>query len=184
MTTLYDAAMRNFQAAADILVSLQSSRLDLIGEARTGLISRPRLSIRAGYNDVTPFFGVCLPTSGQAEIIAGESGKGIELRCSSADWMTFEGTLPRSLSTESCYVEIQASSGRPMVADVFVRDFIEDGATRDSGHRECHIAMDAVTICKLELAEKADDVTGRRVILHLRHPTSRLILDRLAITMI
>lgn len=183
MTTLYDAAMRNYRAAADILEALQSNRVDLIGEVRSGLIGRPRLALRGGYNDVTSSFGACLPASGRAEILGTESGLGVELRCSGADWLTLEGTLAEKGPAELCYVEMQVTSDRPLIADVFLREFVEDGSARDSGHRECHLNLGTVTICKLALPRMADDVTGRRVIVHLRHPAARVILDRLAVTL-
>ncbi|MFC3571272.1 hypothetical protein [Paracoccus simplex] len=183
MTTLYEAAMRNFCAAADILEALQSTRLDLVGEARNGLIGRPRLALGGGYNDVTSFFGACLPVSGRAELLAAENGSGVELRCSSADWLTLEGTLAGEVITDSCYVEMQLSADRPVIADVFLREFLDGGAVRDTGHRECHLSVGGVAVCKLALPELAEDVTARRVIIHLRHPAARLIIDRLAITL-
>ncbi|MFG6082530.1 hypothetical protein ACEUZ9_003178 [Paracoccus litorisediminis] len=181
--TLYEAAMRNFQAAADILEALQSTRLDLVGEARSGLIGRPRLALSGGYNDVTPTFGACLPTNGRAELLIADSGTGVELRCTGIDWLTLEGTLAEPVPAELCYIEMQVTSDRPQIADVFLREFIEDGSVRDSGHLECHLDLDAVSVCKLPLPEIEDDVTSRRVIIHLRQPAARLILDRLAITL-
>lgn len=183
MPTLYDAAMRNFRAAADVLEALQSNRVDLLDEARTGLINRPRFALRGGYNDVTPSFGACLPASGQAEFLGMESSVGIELRSRKADWLTLEGTLTDKVSAELCYVEMQVTSDQPLIADIFLREFVEDGSVRDSGHRECHLNLGAATVCKLALPEVADDVTGRRVIIHLRHPGARVVIDRLAFTL-
>lgn len=183
MNTIYDAAMRNFRAAADILEALQASRLDLVSAARTGLIGRPRLGLGAGYNDVTPSFGACLPDGGRAEILPADGGTAIELRATGSDWMTLEGTLADSVPARTCYVEMQVTSDRPLVADVFLREFLEDGSARDSGHRECHAEIGALVVCKLPLPEPREDATGRRVIVHLRQPASRIILDRLALTL-
>ncbi len=183
MTTLYEAAMRNFRAAADVLEALRSARVDLLGEARNGLTGRPRLALRGGYNDVTSAFGACLPASGRAEILGAEDGAAVELRCTGADWLTLEGTLSDDGTAELCYVEMEVGSDRPMVADVFLREFVMDGSVRDSGHREVHLAPGAATVCKLALHDVADDVTGRRVIIHLRQPAPRVILERLAVTL-
>lgn len=183
MPTFYDAAMRNFRAAADILESLHSNRVDLLGEARNGLVGRPRVALRGGYNDVTPSFGACLPANGRAELLGMEGGGGVELRCAGADWLTLEGTLTNQRAAELCYVEMQATSDRPLIADIFLREFVEDGSVRDSGHRECRLDLGAATVCKLALPEVAEDVTGRRVIIHLRHPAARVVLDRLAVTL-
>jgi len=183
LTTIYDAAMRNFMAAADILEALQATRLDLLSEARTGLVGRPRLGLGGGYNNVTPNFGACLPTNGRAEILSAEGGAGIELRGTGAEWMTLEGTLNTRAPAELCYVEMQATADRPLVADLFLREFLDDGSVRDIGHQECHVETGNVAVCKLELPELADDVTGRRIIAHLRQPASRIILDRLAVTL-
>lgn len=174
--------MRNFRAAADILETLQSTRLDLLGEARSALIGRPRLALGGGYNDVTPAFGACLPIRGKAEILATDGG-GLELRCNDADWLTLEGTLLSEVVAETCYVEMQVSADRPLVADVFLREFVEGGSARDTGHRECQLAVGAISVCKLDLPEPQEGVAGRRVIVHLRSPAARLILDRAAITL-
>lgn len=182
MPTLYDAAMRNFRAAADILESLQSSRIDLLGEARRGLIGRPRFVLKGGYNDVTPSFGACLPAGGRAEMLAMEGGAGVELRSSSADWLTLEGALTNQRAAEFCYVEIQVTaSDRPLIADLFLREFVRDGSICDSDHQECHINEGDGMVCRLALREIDENVTGRRVIISLRHPAARLVLDRLSV---
>ncbi|SMO97827.1 hypothetical protein [Paracoccus laeviglucosivorans] len=183
MTTIFDAAMRNFRAAADILEALQATRLDLVNEARTGLIGRPKLGLAGGYNNITASFGACLPTSARADVLMAEDNGGIELRCSGADWMTLEGTLPADMPAEHCYMEMQVSSDRPVVVDVFVREFLEDGSVRDAGHRECQLVQNSVTVCNLRLPETTGDAVGRRVIVHLRQPAQRMIIDRLAVTL-
>ncbi|MTH63070.1 hypothetical protein [Paracoccus shanxieyensis] len=183
MTTIFDAAMRNFRAAADILEALQATRLDMVAEARSGLVGRPRLGLAGGYNNVTPNVGVCLPTSARAEFLMAENASGVELRCTGADWMTLEGTLPAEAPMTQCYLEMQVSAERPVVADVFLREFLEDGSVRDAGHRECQMTVGAVTVCMLNLPEASDDTVGRRVIVHLRQPAPRMILDRLAVTL-
>ena len=183
MTTLYDAALRNFRAAADVLEALQSTRLDLVAEARGGLVGRPRLTLGGGYNDVTTAFGICLPTGRRAELLTAEQGAGVELRCAGADWLTLEGALANDSGADLCHLEMQVSSDRSLIADVFLREFIADGSVRDSGHRECQLHPGVVSICKLALPGIADDVTGRRVIIHLRQPVARQTLDRLAVTL-
>ena len=176
--------MRNYRAAADMLEALQAMRLDLVSEARNGLIGRPRLGFGGGYNHVSPSFGACLPANGRSEILMTEGANGVELRCSGADWMTLEGTISSKIPVDFCYVEMQVASDRPLVADVFLREFLEDQSIRDSGHRECHATSGNIAVCKLSLPEIADDLAERRVIIHLRHPAQRLVLDRLAITLI
>lgn len=183
MTTLYDAAVRNYRAAADILEALQAHRQNLVHAARAGLVGRPRLSLSGGYNDITASFGLCLPQNGRAEMLAAEAGPGIDLRCSGADWLTLEGDLPLPVSGEACHVEMRIDAGRPMVADVFLREFREDGSVHDTGHRECCLNLDAVTICRLPLPQVSDEASGMRVIIHLRQPPSRMLLDLLATTL-
>ena len=184
MTTIYDVAMRNFKAAADMLEALQFTRLDLVQEARNALIGRPRFAFAGGYNDVSPMFGACLPGSGRGELLIPDSGGGVELRCSGTDWMTLEGAISAQIPVDECYLEIQAASDRLLVADVFIRELLQDGTVRDSGHRECHVADGGISVCRLPVPEMAEDVTGRRVIVHLRHPAQRLVIDRLAVTLI
>lgn len=182
MNTIYDSAMRSFRAAADILEALQSTRIDLVKEARTGLVGRPRLNLGGGYNDVTPSFGACLPGSGRAEILAGE-GSALELRCSGSEWMTLEGTISPDVPATSCYIEMQVSADRPIVADVFLREFRDDDTVFDSGHREVHLEQAEVSVCRVALPEAEPDVTGRRIIIHVRQPSVRMVLDRLAVTL-
>lgn len=183
MTTLYAAAVRNFRAASDVLETLQSNRQDLVNEARAGVVGRPRLGLNGGYNDVTAAFGLCLPSGGRAELMAAETGPGIELRSSSAEWMTLEGNLPLPLAAELCHIEMRADAGRPIFADVFLRQIGEDGSVQDSGHCECCLNMGAVTVCKLPVPELAEGASGLRVIIHLRQPASRMFVDLLAITL-
>lgn len=183
MTTIYDAAVRNFKAAADVLGALHAARLDLVTEARSWLVGRPRLGLVAGYNDLGELFGACLPGMARAEFLLPESGKGLELRCAGADWMTLEGALPGETSAQQCYLEMQVSADRPLIADVFLREFLDGGAVRDSGHRECDLSDGAIKVCALPLPAADADVTGLRIIVHLRQPSQRIIIDRLAVTL-
>lgn len=183
MTSIYDAAVRNYRAAADMLEALQATRLDLVDQARNGLIGRPRLGLSGGYNDVTPVFGACLPASARADLMLTEDTNGIELRCNGADWMTLEGTLPLQFPADRCYLEMQVSADRPVVIDVFLREFLAGGEVRDGGHRECHLITGSVTVCALNMPDLDADIDGRRLIVHLRYPAQRMILDRLAVTL-
>ncbi|MDT1064526.1 hypothetical protein RM190_21885 [Paracoccus sp. CPCC 101403] len=183
MTTIFDAAMRNFRAAADILEALQATRLDLVNEARAGLTGRPRLGLAGGYNNVTASFGACLPTNARAEVLTTGDNAGIELRTSGAEWMTLEGTLPSNVPAERVYLEMQVSCDQPVVVDIFVREILDDGSVKDAGHRECQLTMDSITVCNLKMPEASEYAVDRRVIVHLRQPASRMIFDRLAITL-
>ena len=45
MTTIYAAAVRNYEAAAAVLTALQSNRLDLVAEVHAAMVGRPKLSL-------------------------------------------------------------------------------------------------------------------------------------------
>lgn len=186
MTTLYAAALRNYEAAASVLTALQSSRLDLLAEARSALVGRPKLALTGGYNAVTPALGICLPNGTRCDVLAlpDEAGA-VELRGAGQQWMTLETPLPDSAASLSkCFIECTLSADAPLVADVFLRSFDADGAAKDSGHVEWRIMRDSVSLCSLSLPEGGEDAAGRRIIIHLRQPASRLILGGLAVTLV
>jgi hypothetical protein len=184
MPTIYAAALRNFEAAASVLTALQSGRLDLLTEARSALLGRPKLVLTGGYNTVTPALGICLPNGTRCDIMAPSSELDtVELRGTDQQWMTIETPLPASPASK-CFIECRLASETPLVADVFLRSFAEDGTAQDSGHFEWHIMHDCVSLCRLMLPETPDSKVERRVIIHLRQPASRLVLSSLAITLV
>lgn len=186
MTTLYAAAVRNFEAAASVLTALQSARIDLLAEAGNALIGRPKLGLSGGYNTITPAFGACLPNGLRCDILPGTDGeRSIELRGAGLQWMTLEAPLPDSSAIASkCFIECSASAEAPLVADVFLRSFDDSGKVSDSGHLEWRIMRDSVSLCCLELPEPDEDTTARRVIVHLRQPPARVLLANLALTLV
>lgn len=186
MTTLYAAAVRNFEAAASVLTALQSARIDLLAEASAAMVGRPKLGLSGGYNNITPAFGACLPNGLRCDILPGTDSEGsVELRGAGLQWMTLEAPLPDSSAVASkCFIECNASAETPLVADVFLRSFDETGKVSDSGHLEWRILRDSVSLCCLELPEQDEDTTARRVIVHLRQPPARLLLASLALTLV
>ncbi|ADO42969.1 hypothetical protein [Ketogulonicigenium vulgare] len=183
MTTIYDAAKHSFVSAANMLAALQESRIELLGEARAQLEDRPKLKLAQGYNDIGQVLGTCLPPGGQAELSASETGDALELRCSNAGWMTLEAKMQNRAIPSEYYVELGIDAKQPVVADVFIREFLTDGTTNDVGHREVRIT-DTIAICRLSAADLSEDATAHRVIVHVRQPASRMIIDRLAVTLI
>lgn len=186
LTTLYAAAVRNFEAAASVLTALQSARIDLLDEARSAMVGRPKLGLTGGYNAITPAFGACLPDGMRYDILPGTDGEtAIELRGAGLTWMTLEAPLPDGAEPATkCFIECIAGADTPLVADVFLRSFDEDGQVQDGGHREWRITRDALSLCCLELPEPDEGTSGHRVIIHLRHPPARLLLSGLAITLV
>ncbi|MFT4012592.1 MAG: hypothetical protein QM682_04135 [Paracoccus sp. (in: a-proteobacteria)] len=185
MTTIYAAALRNYEAAASVLTALQSSRIDLLAEARSALVGRPKLGLAGGYNNITPAFGTCLPSGTRCDVLAASDDiNAIELRGAGLQWMTLEAPLfETSDPVSKCFIECNALAELPLVADVFLRSFGEDGEVRDSGHTEWRIMRDSVSLCSLSLPEPAEGDQGRRIIIHLRHPAPRLLLSALALTL-
>lgn len=186
MTTIYAAALRNYEAAASVLTALQSSRIDLLAEARSALVGRPKLALTGGYNTVTPALGICLPNGTRCDVMATPDDlRAVELRGAGQQWMTLETPLPDSSKLASkCFIECNLAAETPLVADVFLRSFDEDGSTEDSGHVEWRIMRDSLSLCSLPLPQVSDGNTARRIIIHLRQPASRLILGGLAVTLV
>ena len=69
MTTIYAAAVRNYEAAAAVLTALQSNRLDLVAEVHAAMVGRPKLSLSGGYNTVTAAFGACVPGGTRCDVL-------------------------------------------------------------------------------------------------------------------
>lgn len=186
MTTIYAAALRNYEAAASVLTALQSSRIDLLAEARSALVGRPKLALTGGYNTVTPGLGLCLPNGTRCDLLATSDDLGaIELRGAGQQWMTLETPLPQSSALASkCFIECSLATEVPLVADVFLRSFDEAGASEDSGHVEWRIMRDSVSLCTLVLPPVPEGQMGRRIIIHLRQPAARLVLGALAVTLV
>ena len=82
--------------------------------------------------------------------------------------------------TQAAAARPELGSGTYLRVVVLVR---LEGCGHPLRHREVHLAPGAATVCKLALHDVADDVTGRRVIIHLRQPAPRVILERLAVTL-
>lgn len=186
MTTIYAAALRNYEAAATVLTALQSNRTDLLAEAHSALLGRPKLALTGGYNTVTDALAVCLPNGTRCDVLptVGDLGA-IELRGGDQQWMTIESPLPVSAALSSkCYVECRLMTETPLVADVFLRSFNQAGEAQDTGHVEWRIMRDSVSLCCLPLPEVDDTLSARRIIIHLRQPSPRLILSGLAVTLV
>ena len=186
MTTIYAAALRNYEAAASVLTAIQSSRVDLLAEARSALLGRPKLALTAGYNTVAPGLAICLPQGTRCDLVpTPDDLNAVELRGGGQQWMTIETPLPvSSKPATKCFIECNLAAETSLVADVFVRSFDEDGSARDSGHVEWRIMRDSMSVCRLALPEPQDNETERRIIIHLRQPAGRLILGGLAITVV
>ncbi|CAM3316053.1 hypothetical protein PANO111632_13905 [Paracoccus nototheniae] len=183
MVTIYDKAVRNFQSAAGLLMSLQACRTVLSGDAAALLEGRPKAPLYEGYNSLSPRFGICIPTDARAEYTLPESGEGLEFRNSGLTWMTMEG-LVETRGACSCYLDADAVFPAPTIADVFLREFVESGGIRDSLHREWQLGTDRAALCQLDLSEASDDVAHRRIIIHLRQPPLRFVLRSLSMTVI
>ncbi|MFD1911348.1 hypothetical protein ACFSGJ_03860 [Halodurantibacterium flavum] len=182
--TIYDTALRNFEAAAAILTSLQAGRINLAEEAVDALVGKPKLLLAEGYNDIGKSFGVCLPGGKKAELIPQEGETGLDLRAgSSMTWMTLEGAIPAQSTATQCYLEIEAEGESSIVADVFVRELTPGGAV-DGPLNEWRIPSDGMTVFRLAMPESSEGTTNpRRIIVHLRQPPRRIILRRLAMTL-
>ncbi|MDS9466199.1 hypothetical protein RGQ15_01215 [Paracoccus sp. MBLB3053] len=185
MTTIYSAAVKSYQAAADVLVALQEGRMDLVPEINAALVGRPKLALSGGYNAITNTFGACLPDGTRCDVLGSTEGNTVELRSSGLNWMTLEATLPSKFETATrCYVECEAGSDFPLVADVFVRNFAKDGSVEDAGHVEWHIRPGSLSLCRIDLPEFDEAAAERRVIVHLRQPSHRLLIGGLCVTLV
>ena len=184
MTTIYDSAVRSFEAAAAVLMSLQNQRTNLAAEAGRALDGRPKVLLSEGYNSLARDVGVCIPQDTRAEFARAEGDDGLEFRTSGLEWMTIEGQLPRDLAAATCYLDASVAFPMPAVADVFLREFKRDGSVVDSLHQEWTLGMDAASVCCLTLEEAGDDISARRIIIHLRQPPHRFVIRTLALTVI
>ncbi|MFC7704795.1 hypothetical protein ACFQXB_11375 [Plastorhodobacter daqingensis] len=182
--TIYETAIRNFEAAADILTTLQASRVNMLSQALDSMIGRPKAVLSEGYNDIGLSFGLCLPAGKRGDLLKGsEEDTSVEIRTSGISWMTLEGVVPANTVAGQVYLEIEAQGESTVVADVFIRE-IRAGAAVDGPLHEWRISPDGVSVFKLALPESDEPgAVSRRVIVHLRQPPRRLVLRRFAMTL-
>lgn len=183
MVTIFDNAVRNFQAAAELLMALQDRRMVLTADAGAQLEGRPKALLSEGYNSLSQRFGMCIPQDSRAEYMLPEDGVGVEIRNSGLTWMTMEGLVGESGAC-ACYLDADAVFPAPTIADVFLREFTEAGEIRDSLQREWHLGGDSTALCLMHLPEAGEDVAHRRVIIHLRQPPLRFTIRKLAMTLV
>lgn len=183
MVTIYDQAVRNFQSAAGLLMSLQACRTVLSGDAAAVLDGRPKALLSEGYNSLSARFGICIPQDARAEYAAPDLGEGLEFRTSGLTWMTLEGRV-EAREACSCYLDADTVLPAPTIADVFLREFLSSGEIRDSQQCEWHLGTDSAALCQLDLPEAEDEVAHRRIIIHLRQPPLRFVLRGLSMTVI
>ncbi|MBW7057221.1 hypothetical protein KY389_11040 [Paracoccus bogoriensis] len=184
MPTIYDCAVRSFEAAAAVLMTLQQQRINLVAEAGRCLDGKPKRLLDEGYNALASRLGICIPEDARAEFAQSEDGKGLEFRNSGMTWMTFEGQLPETEAERTCYLDARATFPAPVIADVFLREFKADGRIIDSLHQEWVLGAHREALCSLTLPPSAKGVTGRRVIIHLRQPPLRFLIENLALTVV
>ncbi|ODT61556.1 MULTISPECIES: hypothetical protein [Paracoccus] len=184
MVTIYDSAVRSFEAAAAVLMSLQSCRTNLAAEAGRALDNRPKVILSAGYNSLTSSVGICMPEDARAEFSRSDDDDGLEFRTSGLNWMTIEGLVPAEIDAATCYLDAAVSFPAPTVADVFLRDFLADGGIADSLHQEWALGADRAAVCSLRLPALRSGATARRIIIHLRQPPLRFVIRSLSLTMV
>ena len=184
MPTIYDCAVRSFEAAAAVLMTLQQQRTNLVAEAGRCLDGKPKMLLDEGYNALASKVGICIPGDARAEFAQSEDGQGLEFRNSGMTWMTIEGQLPETEDEATCYLDARASFPAPAIADVFLREFKADGSIADSLHQEWVLGAHREALCSLTLPPSAEGVNGRRVIIHLRQPPLRFSFENLALTVV
>jgi hypothetical protein len=184
MPSIHDSAVRNFEAAAALLMALQKQRINLVSEVMSGLVGKPKVLLTAGYTALTPMFGICVPGDARAEVSKAVEKDGLDLQNSGLNWITFESRLAKLVNEMTCYLDMRADFPAPVVADVFLREFKDDGGMVDTLHQEWNLGADRASLCKIGLPKVPSGVTERRIIVQLRQPPRRFSIESLALTFI
>lgn len=183
MVTIYDKAVCNFKAAADMLMLVHSSRICLTEDAAVAIGERSKESLKEGYNIVSHRFGICIPENSRADVSVSKDSDGLEFRTSGLAWITLEG-LMENRSCCTCYLDTNTLFPSPMISDVFVRDFLDSGSIRDRLHTEWRIGGDVGALCRLDLPTAEEDIAHRRIIIHLRQPPINFTIKSMNLTVI
>ncbi|MFD1913395.1 hypothetical protein [Halodurantibacterium flavum] len=180
MTTLYQAAVRNFDAAAAMLATFGAERFDLKKDLQGTKAGSARSIQMQGFQALGPRFGICLPSDIGALVTPSDQAITVISR-THADWMTIELGGPSLAAAGTCYIEADLRGGSDLVADVFLRDMTGDQPS-DGPVTEWHLNPE-LTLLRLPLPVTGGDVQ-RRLIVQLRHPPQELQINRFAVTLI
>lgn len=184
MSNIHEMAVRNFEAAADLLMTLQNSRVNLVTEVTSCLLGKPKILLNEGYSALTLKVGICVPADARAELSKAEGKDGLEFRNSGLNWMSLESRLPNLEDEKTCYLDTRAEFASPVMADVFLRERQDDGGMTDSLHQEWILGASREALCRLRLPKAHKGTAERRIIIQLRQPPRRFSIESLALTIL